>query len=848
MRDEIKIYQDGRYVSASEASHRLYGFDLHKEHPNVVWFAVHLKGHQTILFQEGTDAAAVLNRNPHTTLTAWFAFNKTTREHLNPSTPLRLAFNTLYHDFPRIATWKKKEKQWALRTQTPSLVPVGRMYFVQPSEGERYFLRLLLHHVPGATSFENLACTNKHLQHPTQHASFKEACQQCGLLQDDAEWAQCMEEVASMASASCLRALFAALLVFNVVANPLALWERFNEDMAETSCIKHARLVLSSARVWFCMLACLAVLHGHGLHVVQRSMLTMSCVCSYNMQGEPTRQLDVAIRDMVLRELALHLAHLNSSQGLAAFGLLTPATQLANVVVANEIAKYDTTTQGAMRNERVPQLNPEQRAVYDNVMVAIDRRAFFVDGLGGTGKTFLYSCLLSTVRAHSRVAIAVASSGITALLLEGGHTAHSRFKIPVQGLNSTSTCYIGRDSELATLLQVATLIVWDEAVMMHRHVFEVVNRSLQDIMAVINPTFKFLPFSGLVVVFGGDFRQILPIVPRGTRGDVVLAAFNHSSIWQHVRVFKLYTNMRVQRLLAQGGAHAQADATGLQAFADYLQRVGEAVERMYPSVGEDSILIPHDMCCNGPIVADLIEEVYGALSSIVEYAARSAYIIERAILTPLNKDVDAFNKFINDKYAFIKHDGSPAQHRVYYNADSVVHGEQHGIYPTEFLNTLSFSGVPPHELHLQEGCPIILLRNMTNNLANGTKLIVIQLMQHVIEAKVATGPAKGQRVFIPWLSITPSDTERMSFTLRRHQFPVRPAFAMTINKAQGQTLKMVDIFLPKPVFTHGQLYVAMSRIGCPEGVKLLITDGWEDAHEDAPVDVYTRNVVYTEVL
>jgi ATP-dependent DNA helicase PIF1 len=367
-------------------------------------------------------------------------------------------------------------------------------------------------------------------------------------------------------------------------------------------------------------------------------------------------------------------------------------------------------------------------------------------------------------------------------------------------------------------------------------------------MVVINPTFKFLPFGGLVVVSGGDFRQILLVVPRGTRGDVVVASLNRSSIWQHVRILKLHTNMHVQRLLAQGGAHAQVDATRQEAFADYLQCVGEGAERMYPSVGEDSILIPHDMCYNGHTVADLIEEVYGALSSIVEYATRSAYIIEHAILTPLNEDVDALNKLINDKYAFTKHDGSPARHRVYYSADSVVHGEQHGIYPTEFLNTLSFLGIPPHELHLQEGCPIILLRNMTSSLANGTRLIVIQLMQHVIEAEVATCPTKGQRVFIPRLSITPSDTERMPFTLRCRQFPVCPAFAMTINKAQGQTLKMVGIFLPKPVFTHGQLYVAMSCIRCPEGVKLLVTDGWKDAHEDAPAGVYTRNVVYTEVL
>jgi hypothetical protein len=150
------------------------------------------------------------------------------------------------------------------------------MYFVQPSEGERYFLRLLVHHVPGATSFEDLACTNRHLQHPTQHAFFKEACQQRGLLQDDVEWAQCMEEAASMASASghyLLPRWCSMLLQTHWLCGSVS-----KRTWQETSYIKHARLVPTSARVWLCMSACLA-----GLHVVRRSMLTMLCVCSYNV-------------------------------------------------------------------------------------------------------------------------------------------------------------------------------------------------------------------------------------------------------------------------------------------------------------------------------------------------------------------------------------------------------------------------------------------------------------------------------------------------------------------------------------------------------------------------------------
>ncbi len=105
-------------------------------------------------------------------------------------------------------------------------------------------------------------------------------------------------------------------------------------------------------------------------------------------------------------------------------------------------------------------------------------KTFFVDGLGGDGKTFLYGCLFSRVRCIGDIALSMTSSGIAALLLEGGYIAHSCFKIPLVGLCGSCTCYVPLNNPQAALIRAACLIVWDEAPMAHKHVFEVVNRTL----------------------------------------------------------------------------------------------------------------------------------------------------------------------------------------------------------------------------------------------------------------------------------------------------------------------------------------------------------------------------------
>jgi hypothetical protein len=832
--DEINRYVSSRYCGCCEAVWRINGFPIHYRSPSVVRLDVHQENFQRILYQPGSENVALQDPlSTRTKLTAYF--ERCLQEAETPLTAeergyeedgvtlLPDATSLTYPEFPLYYTWNDKTRTWHRRKRPHKSTCIGRMYTVHPKAGEKFFLRLLLNKVKGATSFADLR---------KESVTYQDACIAMGLFATDDEWRETMAAAAlAETNVVALRSLFATILYYNRPAKPWELWQEFKTDLS--SDYTHERAI--------------AMRNTRSIHVddsdinealcdINDMILELSCGAEtadaipyclpydphYQRRGKETSALTSTGKQYKCYILSTIIHSYKNSH----------LSYLGNAF--NDEYHYDVAEQLATFTRLHESLNSEQRPLFDHIRGKIDRQdsgLHMVHAAAGTGKTYLFNTILAYARHLRKIALAMCTSGVGSLELSRGTTAHARCNIPLK-CTSTSTCNISPKGQQAQLLRDADIILWDEISMVGRHTLDAVDRSLKDLMSRSQPDKPDLAFGGKLVIFAGDMRQVLPIVPHGGRAAIIQDLVKNSILFREnvVEEMHLTRNERVLR---------NDDTEETREFANFLLQVGNGDETLIErDLGDDIIRIPDKYVFDGSL-PDLIKWVYPDIHT------QSIDVTKKAVLTPKNKHVDIINDMAikmmqGETISFFSTDS------INENNPSASH------FTTEYLNTISDAALPPHHLQLKIGCPLMLLRTISfkSGLCNGTRLKLLSIHNNrLLKVLILNGSHAGTTAVIPRIDITPSPDTDIPIPITRRQFPVRVAFAMTINKSQSQSLTHVGIYLPQPVFGHGQLYVSMSRSAIPTNTKILIENvpGRQGKFNQKP-GTYTKNVVYQEAL
>ena len=502
---------------------------------------------------------------------------------------------------------------------------------------------------------------------------------------------------------------------------------------------------------------------------------------------------------------------------------------------------------------------PEQEAIFEQIKGALNQKKrllIFVQGSAGTGKTTFAKKITAYARSIGLIALGCAATALAAQVYgeeEEYTTAHDLFGIPVvedsEDLDhdaDIASLYIHQPDKLELLL-AASLIVWDEALSNHKH-------CLGTAFSIMNA------FAGLVLVLMGDWRQCPPVVPNGDMYEVVNASMIYSRFWPMFQVVKFTTNLRLLGEDSSGESNSESEFKKQQRdYQEMLDIIGEGREPAVANFGSIVDVYSENVEEDGSKVIALPKLKYLTdKKEALKWLFPSGFDVDsmhtRAILCSTNIIVDEWNSAIQELNDNPIHE-LRSDDKVQEIDDP--HGILQRMITESVLERFQRPGVPHHKLLLKvdDICMVMRTLNRKEGLTKNLRVKIVEIHRYVI--RVCTLDPTNRRYYnIPRIRFSVKLPYGRSVTMERKQFPLRLAYSITYNKSQGQEFQYVLVDIRNNPFTHGHLYVALSRIRIASNLRLFTccdnekasTDRMDEEEETNIEDSLDQPAVVTNVV
>ena len=523
-----------------------------------------------------------------------------------------------------------------------------------------------------------------------------------------------------------------------------------------------------------------------------------------------------------------------SDRSLDEYGLPNPTT--VTTELQREEFKYDIIEEEKLLkdlDENIPN-NNEQKVFLDHVYLSIEKgesKIYFLAGSAGTGKSTIMKKIIHKTRSQNKIVLGCAATALAAQVYDSFDTFHGLFKYPVvkemEDIDQIDCVELNMTNfpQRKELIENAKVIIWDEAPSNEYHCFKTVYNY-----------FKF--FEGKVVILLGDWKQTPPVVKYGCVSDIIKASIINSPVWQLFNIYKLTINMRLYGMI-KNNQNSEEYINKQKLYAEMLIHVGEGTfdninvinYNINNSYSEQNNNLDHNHVENEKIglqtikipmlnytknIDNALEFVFPGKFECLENFSNSA------ILCATNKSVNEWNNLIQSY-------NSEKEHTLYsYNSFDMVDDVNNTIkamITPHVLQSYNESNVPPHKLVLKVNDICFIMRNLNKKegLTNNTRVRIIKISKYSI--RVCTLNTNYPKYFnIPRIRFNVNLPYGTSYTMCRLQFPLRLAYSMTYNKSQGQEFKKCLVDITSPPFTHGHLYVALSRIRNCESIKIFFDE------------------------